>query len=236
MSNDFPDDEPAPKIGAPLRLSAARQKMLDAESRALLYQGASISQLATLFILDNRTVSLRIQGLEPTGMRAGFPVYKIVDAAAYLVKPIQNVEEFIMKMDPEDLPPRLNQRLYAGLRERNRYLTEIGDLWETGDVLAHFSSVFKTLRMELELLQDAVQEQTAFTDRQREILSSLIDATLSKARTSLTEQFKRADAAEDGQAPNAAPLAGGAVQEEQAGFDDDPFFAIHDRAGDEEAL
>ena len=236
-------------IGAPevRGKSASQQKQLDAESRALLYQGASISQLGILFGIDNRTVTSKIQGLEPVGMRAGFPVFKIAEAAAYIVKPIANVEEYIMKMDPEDLPPRLNQRLYAGLRERNRYLEEIGELWNTGDVLSHFSGAFKTLRMDLELLQDAVAEQTEFSARQREILVELVEASLSKMRASLTEQFKHTDraAAAGGESQSGdpagaqaiPPLADGRVQEDSTGPDeDDSFFTVHDREDIEEAL
>lgn len=225
-------------IGGPGRGGASDQKKLDAESRALLYQGASYSQLAIMFNQDIRTISKKMQGVEPIGTRGGHAVYLIRDAAQYLVKPLGNIEEFIAKMDPEDLPPRLNKRYWDAIAARNKVLEDQGELWNTAEVLAHFSTTFQVLKLNLELMQDAVEEQTSFTPRQREILTELIDGALSAARATLTEQF-----AESGEpaVPAEVPVQRDAQVEDgdvHAGEEDDDeaFFTVHHQEADEEAL
>lgn len=163
---------------------------MDMETKSILYVGAGVSQLGSLFKMDNRTVARRLEGLEPVGVRAGYAIYNVKEAAQRLVEPTGDFEARIKRMKPEDLPPELLKAFWAGLRERDKWLVENGEYWETGEVLAHLNTTFKTARIELELLRDTVNEQYALTPEQMEIIDSAVDETLRKLAYALTEQFK----------------------------------------------
>lgn len=176
------DSESRPKGGI------AQQKRLDAKTKAMIYEGVSVSQLGLLFGQDNRTVAKRLATVLPCGTRAGFPIYSIAEAAPYLCKiPAEEIDRRIRTMNHEDLPPLLTKNYYAGKRERLRYEEETGNLWHTEDVLAHIAEAFKTCRTELLLLSDAVEREMALPERARSILKGLIDGCMENLRKSLTE-------------------------------------------------
>lgn len=187
-------------------LAAAEAKRLDRISKSVLFQGASISQLGLLFGKDNRTVSLKLQGCEPCGKRAGFAIYRIRDAAPYLVTPVGDFEAYLKKMNHKDLPPALTKEYWQGQRARQQFEEEEGDLWRTDDVVAKFSHAFQSLRTSMLLFSDAVEREVAFTDHQRDLLKDLVDASLEEIRVNLIADFEGDQAREseqDGDAPGA---------------------------------
>lgn len=163
---------------------------LDDESRGILYEGCSLSQLSTLFDSDNREVARRIRNLAPCGERMGYPIYKLADAAAYLVAPQGDISEAIKKMSPKDLPPSLTKEFWAGQHARLKFEEDQGDLWRTTYIIEKLSELFKTLRMSILLMQDQVERQTTLTDQQRDIIRGLTDGVLNDLATSLNERFK----------------------------------------------
>ena len=165
-------------------------KLNDDESRAILYDGCSLSQLSTIFDSDNREVARRIRNLEPCGTRMGYPIYKLADAAAFLVAPQGNISEVIKKMSPKDLPPSLTKEFWAGQHARLKFEEDQGDLWRTTYVIEKLSELFKTLRMSILLMQDQVERQTTLTDQQRDIIRGLTDSVLNDLATSLIERFR----------------------------------------------
>jgi hypothetical protein len=128
--------------------TAAQQLRLDRESQMVLFQGASLGQLALIFAMDKRTVGSKIAGkVEPCGMRAGFPIYQVRDAAPYLVTPAGDIEEHIKNMHHDDLPPLLNKNFWLGQKEKLRYQMEAGEVVKTIDVLDMLARVFKSTSM-----------------------------------------------------------------------------------------
>lgn len=215
------------------RRDAAAEKKMDRESKVVLFQGASVSQLGTLFARDNRTIAAKIQALEPAGYRGGFPVYAIRDAAPYLVKPSGDMEEYLKKMKPEDLPPELNKAFWAGQRERNRFLEENGELWHTEKVLEVLGQAFSSLRLNMELMQDTVEEQTSFSDQQRTLLQELVDAALGKCREDLISQFGGPDGDEGLSEDESGDGFEAEVYSDEE--EDDDFFRVNNES-DPEAL
>jgi hypothetical protein len=165
------------------------QSEFDDQTRVMLFQGASVSQLATLFGYDNRTVTKRIFGLKPCGKRQGHPVYSIRDAAPYLVDPIGDIEAHIKKMNHRDLPPLLLKEFWAGKMQRLKFEKEQGWHWPTDVVIEHYGEVFKTIRTSLLLAVDAVEREAEMTDRQREACKQIIDALMADVREKLVERF-----------------------------------------------
>lgn len=165
-------------------------KMMDEESRAILYDGCSLSQLSTIFDSDNREVARKIKNLAPCGERMGYPIYKLSEAAAFLIPPQGDIAEAIKKMSPKDLPPALTKEFWAGQHARLKFEEDQGDLWRTSYIIEKLSELFKTLRMSILLMQDQVERQTALTDQQRDIIRTMTDGVLNDLANSLIERFK----------------------------------------------
>lgn len=168
---------------------AASAWLTDKDTRAALYEGLTVAQLAVAFELQPQVVHRRLVAVEPCGRRGRFAIYKLKDAAAVLVEPTGDFEEKIKRMSPRDLPPGLTKEFWTALRARQAYELTDGDLWPTVDVVAALADVFKSLRMSLLLMGDTLERETAFTELQRNKLQALIDATLESARAELIRTF-----------------------------------------------
>lgn len=163
----------------------------DDETRAIIYEGCSLSQLATIFDLDNREISRKIHGLAPCGERMGYPIYKLSEAAVYLVPPNKrDISDAIKRMGPRDLPPSLTKEFWAAQQARADFEENQGDLWRTADVVEVLGEVFKTSRMSLLLMRDQVERQVELTDQQRDVIQALIDGVLNDMSNSLVKKFQ----------------------------------------------
>lgn len=164
--------------------------MQDSETRTMLYEGASISQLGKLFIMDNRTVSAKLHAVLPVGKRHGSPIYLIRDAAPHLCKPLGDITEAIKRMHHSELPPLVQKEFWNGLRARQEYEKAQGMLWATSDIIDSLAEAFKLLRMSLLLTRDRVERESELTGKQREIIQSIIDGALIDLNKALIERFQ----------------------------------------------
>lgn len=162
----------------------------DKATKAMLFEGASVSQLGILFSMDNRTIAGKIHGVSPCAKRAAHPVYAIKDVAPFLCKPAGDIEEYIRKMNHRDLPPMLLKEFWAGQMTKQKFEENEGDLWRTDKVIEHYSETFKTMRMSILLMLDRLERDTDVTERQRIFFRSLIDGVLSDLHDNLIEKFK----------------------------------------------
>lgn len=188
-----------------------------------LYGGIPVTQVAELFRSDVKTVRRKIieGNVAPCGKRSGVDVYHVRDVAPWLVKPAYDIETYIRRMNHTDLPPLLSKEFWNGLRARQRYELDAGNLWPTDQVLSVFAEVAKDLRMNLLLISDAIERETALTDRQREIVKSRIDEALEKIRADLVSKY--AAEAERQAARLAEPGSGDRPEEDE---DDDAFWHV----------
>lgn len=185
---------------------AAAQKQLDDVGKSLLYEGASVSQLAKLFGLDNRSVAEKIHGLIPAGERAGFPIYRIADAATRLA-PLDEgeIERRLRNMNPADLPKMLSKEFWAGLTARRRYEHQAGDLWTTEEVQESATVAFKALRTDLLLFPDQLANALGLKDDGRETVQRAVDTLMEALRARLS-------------IPDRRPAALGDVEPEDGGL------------------
>lgn len=164
------------------------------EAEEVIYQGASMSQICAIFGMDSRDVKTKINGqVKPIGMRRGFPIFSIKEVAPYLVSPPYDLDEFIQRMNIADLPPILRKEYWAGLRSRQLYEKEAAELWPTTDVVDMVSELFKTLRMALLLARENVERETELSDRQRAIITSIIDNALEDAHAKIVSHFSKTE-------------------------------------------
>lgn len=179
-------------------------KKMDAETQAMLFEGASLSQLAQMFGQDVRKVKAKLHGCAPSDTRAGHPIYRIKDAARYLVEPIWGIDEYITRMNHADLPMMLRKEYWAGMRSKQIYEQAAGDLWPTEQVIDLMSGMLKTISMSLKLASDAVDREVGLTSQQRKTVISLMDSALANAhdklKHTLSESQERPAAATAGDA------------------------------------
>jgi hypothetical protein len=165
----------------------------DEDTTAVVYQGASLSQLAGIFEMNDRDIKAKITGVvTPCGERRGHPIYKIREVAPYLVPPPYDIDEFIQRMSIADLPTILRKEYWAGMRSRQLYEKEAAELWPTDKVVETVSTLLKTIRMSMLLAREAVERETDLTPRQRDIVTRLIDNALEDAHASTVKQFTKA--------------------------------------------
>ncbi len=178
------------------RLSAAKTAQMDADSTAMIYEGASVSQLVYIFGQDHRKIKARLAGLHPVGTRAGYPVYSIKEAARYLVEPMWDMDEFIRRMkSASDLPPLVRKELWAGLRSQQLFEIDNNDLWRTDQVIEHISELLKSLAVPMRLASDTVNREARLSTTQRNIINQLMDDALSSCADyvrKVCEEAKRA--------------------------------------------
>lgn len=165
--------------------SIADQKAMDGETTAMLFEGASLSQLVQLFGQDIRKIKAKLHGLHPVKTRAGHPIYSVKEAARYLAEPAWPIDEYIKRMNHMDLPFMLKKEYWAGMRSRQIYEQAAGDLWPTVKVVGHVTEILKTISLSLKLADDAVEREVRLSPQQRDIVRRIMDETLQNAHDAL---------------------------------------------------
>lgn len=167
------------------------ETMMSDEANAVVYQGASLSQLVAMFKMDIRKVRAKIADLEPCGKRGGFPIYSVKEAARYLVEPIWPIDEYVKRMNHADLPMLLRKEYWAGMRSRQLYEMAAGDLWATDKVIEHVSEILKTIAMSARLMSDGVEREAGLTVQQRAIVTRLNDEMIANANRELQKMIEK---------------------------------------------
>ncbi len=163
---------------------------VDEESNAIIYEGASVRQLAIMFSMDRSTVQTRLAGLAPNGRARGTAIYNIKQAAQRLVDPGYEIERYIMNMNHLDLPPLVGKEFWNGQRSRLTFETENGDLWRTADVVRTLSLVFLTYRMVAQTLPDVLEREAGLARHQKAVVRRVVDGALEDAREKIERSFE----------------------------------------------
>ncbi len=163
---------------------------LDTESRQIIYQGATVPQLAAMFEMKSGEVLRKLASVAPVGQKDGKDIYRVREAASYLAKLPDNVVAQVMRLNHMDLPPMLRKEFWTGQNARLKFERDQGDLWDTAAVIEYVSEAFKSVRMSLMLLSDTIERDTVITDDQRERLRVMVDSTMEDIRGRLVEKFR----------------------------------------------
>lgn len=145
---------------------------------ALVAGGVSAAWLGHVFGMDKNTVKKRLSGCPVAGMNRGTPHYLIRQAAAYLVTPKFDIEEYIKSVRAQDLPPHLNDTYWSALGKRQKVLMDAGETWDTSDVLDVFGRANIQIKSTVQLWVDEVERVQGLTDDQRAMLIRMSDGLL----------------------------------------------------------
>jgi hypothetical protein len=183
---------------------------LDAESRAIIYQGASVNQLSQVFRMTSQDVARRIGDLAPVGIgRQNNPLYELRDAARRLIPiPItpEMIDAYMRRVNGRDLPAVLNKLYWEGKLSRDRYLERANELWFTEDISRVASESFQSLRMSIMLIPDVLREQADLSDRQFRVVQRIVDDALEGTRVRLIADLRKPDQAGPGLVEEDGPL------------------------------
>lgn len=169
--------------------TVGRKPAKEADSELVATGLANQSQLAGLFRRDPKAMTRLLDGLAPKGERRGFKVYSIAEAAQRLVKPGYEIEEYLRRMHPSDLPNLLSKEFWNGQRARQAFEENEGDLWRTPEMVAVFAEACQTIRTSMLLFRDALEREESLTEEQASVVQGLIDGAINDIQKALVERF-----------------------------------------------
>lgn len=157
-----------------------------------VYGGVSASWLAQVFGHDKNTIAKKLAaaGCEVVGRRNGGPLYRIPDAAAYLVKPKVDLVAYIKTLRPNDLPPMLNDAYWGAMLKRQKFEENARDLWRTESVLKVFGDLAISFKTTANLWVEEVERIEGLTPEQRLLITQLTDRLLENVYQLMVEAPK----------------------------------------------
>lgn len=169
-----------------------RVKGLDDESGVAIYHGLSINQMSKLFEMDRRDISEKIEkaGIKPSGKNGPWDIYKLKEVMPAVVKPLYDVESYLLRMNPADLPKTLTKEFWAAQRSKQEFDIKAGNLWATEDVVRDVGELLKLVKMSALLMVDSVERQVELSDKQRAIIKAGMDGMLIDLHKAIVEKFK----------------------------------------------
>lgn len=159
--------------------------------------GIGVSKLAGLFGMSVENARRKLVGVKPIGEYNGHPLYHISDAAPRLCKPVVDIEDYVRRLRPQDLPPALSKDFWAAQRSRQQFEESAGGLWRTEKVQAALADLIKLFRQRVTLFTDTVDQKHALSIEQRQMLQALCDGLLDDTHDAVIEHFKNWNGAGD---------------------------------------
>lgn len=192
----------------------------DEQTRTIIYDGASVNQIATMFGMTNTEVARKLRSLPPSGIRSGYPIYKVKDAAEYLLKPRVDVEEYIRKVGMKDLPPSLQKDLWAAMNGQLKFEEAQGNVWRVERIQETWAEWHKIVRMTLLLAPDDAERDGRLPPEFYEWFRGFIDKLLASLRAAVSEGMAALEAQRAG-VVDYEPDSDSAVEDEATEEDDE---------------
>lgn len=165
--------------------------------RNALQEGVSLSILCEIFHKDKKDARKALQQCPVKELRNGWPVYDIGEAARFLVDPVVDVESYIKKLRPNDLPTYLQSEFWKAQNGRLKFLEDSGDLWRTQRVAEVLNDVAMVVRQRVVLVSDAVERQVGLNEAQRKLIQQMMDGLLADIQEKVNQAFADYDPSED---------------------------------------
>lgn len=170
-------------------ITRRKNAQADETSNVIMYEGANLSQLSVLFRMDHRVLVEKLHQCPPTGIRNGTQIWRIDVAAPYLVRPMFDIEEYVKRMNPNDLPKQLAKEFWSAQKLKQEVEERDGNLWPTQRVIAAIGGVMKIVKNSVRLFVDTVDRQHELSEGQRRLLKQLGDGLLNEAYRSTLKEF-----------------------------------------------
>lgn len=152
-----------------------------------VYRGVTVGWLAQAFHMDPKTVKAKLKDCPPLHRRQNGFVYELDKAAAYLVKPKFNIEEYLKNMSVTELPTKLQNSYWDAQIKRQKWEETARNLWRTEKVVEVFGNVFQTIKFAMQLWPDDLERTAGLTVEQREKLQGALDGLQNELHGKLVE-------------------------------------------------
>jgi hypothetical protein len=187
-----PDDLLGPepkKRGRPTKeVVAARQAAEGPGDWVDTHRGVNLNWLCNAFRMDSRTVKVRLAECPILRVEGARVFYDFTEAAQYLAKPTPAARAaYFRGIKVTDLPTFLQDQYWSAQRKRQIWEENAGDLWRTDAILEVFGDVFTTMKSEMQLWVDKVDEAAVLNQDQRRSLASLVDGLQEGIHAKLVE-------------------------------------------------
>lgn len=180
-----PRDEIDDLIGGPAELANnASEPLLDGLDLGLVHAGVSAAWLGHVFGHDKNTIKKKLANCLPSGTNRGTPLYRIPDAAQWLVKPKVNIADYIKGMSRRDLPPELNDLYWGAMLKRQKWEENAGQLWRGEDVLRVLGEGAIKIKNIVQLWVDELDRVNGLPENLRAQLQQMADALLEEIHES----------------------------------------------------
>lgn len=171
---------------------------IEDDARVLAYCRSGVSDrfLEQLFDIDRATLVRRLEGAQSHRVERGqgntqYHIYDLQEVVQRLAAMDDDaLVDVITKMRPEDVPVKLQKDFWAAMATRRKYVEEGGDLWRTERVLTVYSDLLKTVRQQVTLFENNLDQQDALTPAQRRIVVAMTDGLLESMYRATREHFK----------------------------------------------
>lgn len=131
----------------------------------------SINRLSQVTGMARNTITARVHGIKPAGIRNGHPVYSMRDVGPALY----GGEGSINVTDPKDLAPKDRKDYYDSELKRLAYEQDLKQLLKAEDVRAEWAEALKQIMLSLDTLVDVIERDAGLTPEQASILQRVID-------------------------------------------------------------
>lgn len=200
----YPEGPPKPERKKPLAPVSQEEDLIGGPENdedetdlrmdiAEVYGGVSGHWLSQIFGHDKNTIKKKLAAgnCEVVGYRNGGPLYRIAEAAQWLVKPKVDLVSYVKSLRPNDLPPMLNDAYWGAMLKRQKWEENAGDLWRTEAVLEVFGDLALSFKTTVSLWVEEVDRQQSLTPEQRAVLTGLCDDLLERVYQQMVEAPKK---------------------------------------------
>lgn len=163
----------------------------DEATRAIVYEGASINQLAVMFGLNNTETAKRLKSLAPSGIRSGYPIYKVGEAAEYLVTPRVDLEAYIRKAGHNHLPASLQKDIWTARNGQLKFELAQGSVYRVEKIHETWAEWFKRVRMKVLLLPDELEREGRLPKEFYPYLRMKLDSFLRALKEDVVEAMRQ---------------------------------------------
>lgn len=145
-----------------------------------IFRGVTVTWLMQAFRMDRSTVKKRMANCQPLKYGKGnVPIYDFVQACEYLVKPKVDLDEYLKRLKPEDLPLDLRKEYWEAQLKKQRWEEKAGQLWRTEDVIEVYSEALKHIKTSTQVWASNLDRKSGLTAEQYELLGKMTDRLLS---------------------------------------------------------